>query len=66
MGPIGCPETSVWNHHCRLHKIPEQQISHLHRGGYLKSRMIQKHKAFSYILDDFPEVDLVESETCWK
>jgi hypothetical protein len=38
MGPIGCPETSVQNYHPKLHNIPEERRSHLHRGGSLKSR----------------------------
>jgi hypothetical protein len=39
MEPIGCPETSVTNYQFTLHNIPEEMISHLHRGGSLKSRM---------------------------
>jgi hypothetical protein len=26
MGPIGCPETSVWNYHCTLRTISEERI----------------------------------------
>jgi hypothetical protein len=37
VGPIGCPETLVWNHHSRLCNIPEERGSHVHRGGSLKS-----------------------------
>jgi len=29
MGPIGCPETSVWNYHSTLLNIPEECRSHL-------------------------------------
>jgi hypothetical protein len=36
--PIGCPETSVQNYNSTLCNIPEDRISHLHRGGSLKSR----------------------------
>jgi hypothetical protein len=38
MGPIGCSETLVHNHHSTLCNIPEERRSHLHRGGSLKSR----------------------------
>jgi hypothetical protein len=37
MGPIGCPETSVRNNGYTLHNVPEEQRSHLLRGGNLKS-----------------------------
>jgi hypothetical protein len=37
MGPIGSPETSVANYQYKLRKIPEERISHLRRGGSLKS-----------------------------
>lgn len=37
-GPMGCPETSVMNYHYRLRNIPEEQKSHILRGGTLKSR----------------------------
>jgi hypothetical protein len=37
MGPVGCPETSVQNYHSMLRNIPEERISHLHRGGSPKS-----------------------------
>jgi hypothetical protein len=30
MGPIGCPEMSVTNYQAALHKIAEEQGSHLH------------------------------------
>jgi hypothetical protein len=29
MGPIGCPETSVWNYHSTLDNIPEDRIAHI-------------------------------------
>jgi len=29
MGPIDCPETSVWNYHSTLRKIREERISQL-------------------------------------
>jgi hypothetical protein len=35
-GTIGCPETSVRNHHCSLRNSPEERISLLHCGGSLK------------------------------
>ena len=40
MGPIGCPETSVKYYHSTLRNIPEERISHQHRGGSLKSRVV--------------------------
>jgi hypothetical protein len=40
IGPIGCPETSVRNHHYSLPNNPEECISHLPRGGSLKSRIV--------------------------
>jgi hypothetical protein len=39
MGPIGCPETSVTNYHYSQRNNPEERISHLFRGGSLKSRI---------------------------
>ena len=38
-GPIGCPETSVWNYHFSLHSNSEESNSQLLRGGSLKSHM---------------------------
>jgi hypothetical protein len=38
MGPIGCPETSVRNHHYSLRNDPEERRSRLLHGGSLKSR----------------------------
>jgi hypothetical protein len=38
MKSIGCPETSVWKYQSTLRDIPEEHISHLRRGGGLKSR----------------------------
>jgi hypothetical protein len=38
VGPIGCPETSVRNYRYSLRSNPEERISHLLRGGSLKSR----------------------------
>jgi hypothetical protein len=38
MGPTGYPETSGQNYHSTLRNTPEERISHLHRGGRLKSR----------------------------
>jgi hypothetical protein len=38
MGPIGCPETSVRNHHYSLRNKPEERSSQLLRGGSLKLR----------------------------
>ena len=35
IGPIGCPETSVWNYHYSLRNNPEERSSHLLRGGSL-------------------------------
>jgi len=40
MGPIGRPETSVWNYHYSLRNTPEEHSSHLLRGGSLKSKQI--------------------------
>jgi hypothetical protein len=39
MGPIGCPETSVWNYLYTLRNIPEERRSYLHRGGSLISHI---------------------------
>jgi len=36
MGPIGCPKTSVGNHHYLMHNSPEGSISHLHPGRSFK------------------------------
>ena len=41
MGPIGCRETSLKNYCHTLRKIPKERISHVHRGGILKSREFQ-------------------------
>ena len=38
MGQRGCPETSVSIYHYTLRNFPEERISHLLRGGSLKSR----------------------------
>jgi hypothetical protein len=38
MGPIGCPEVSVQNHHPTLHNIALKPGPHLHRGRSLKTR----------------------------
>jgi hypothetical protein len=38
MEPTGCPETSVRNYHYSLCDNPEEESSHLLRGGSLKSR----------------------------
>jgi len=27
MGPISCPEKSLWNYHCTLRNIPEERRS---------------------------------------
>ena len=37
---IVCTETSVTNYQSMLRNIPEEQSSHLHRDGSLKSRMV--------------------------
>ena len=37
-GPKSCPETSVQNYYSTPRTILEEFISHLHRGGSLKSR----------------------------
>ena len=39
MEPIGCPETSVRNHHYSLCNNPEDHSSHLLSGGSLKSHL---------------------------
>jgi hypothetical protein len=36
-----CPETSVWNDHSALYNASEDRMSHLHRGGNLKSRSLK-------------------------
>jgi hypothetical protein len=41
MGPIGCPDTSVRNHHHSLHNNPDEGSSHQLLGGSLKSHMVQ-------------------------
>jgi len=38
MEPIGCSETSVRIYHYSLRNDPEERISHLLRGGSVKSR----------------------------
>jgi hypothetical protein len=38
---ICCPQTSARNYHHTLGNIPEERISHLHRGGSLNSRIIE-------------------------
>ena len=40
MGPMGCPETSVRNYHYTLRNNLEQRISHVLRGGSVKSRVV--------------------------
>jgi hypothetical protein len=40
MGPICCQETLVHNYQSTPRNIPEEQRSHLHRGGSLKSRIL--------------------------
>jgi hypothetical protein len=40
MRPIGCPETSVRNHHYSLRNNPEERRAHLLCGGSLKSRLV--------------------------
>jgi hypothetical protein len=40
IGPIRCPETSVKAYYSTLRNIPEGSISHQHRGGGRKSRII--------------------------
>jgi hypothetical protein len=44
MGQIGCPETSVTTYLSQLRNIPEEQRSHLHRGGNLKSRKVKNRQ----------------------
>ena len=41
IGPIGCFETSLWNYHSTLRKIPKESRSHLNCGGSLKSTAVQ-------------------------
>jgi hypothetical protein len=48
MGPLGCPETSVRNYHCKLRNIPEERRSHLLRGGSLISQTFQIWKLTSW------------------
>jgi hypothetical protein len=40
MGSIGCPETSVKDYHTRLCHVPEECRYHQHRGGSLKSLIL--------------------------
>jgi hypothetical protein len=49
MGPIGSPETSVRNYHYSLCNNPEEQSSHLLRGGSLQSRVSPSTELFSVI-----------------
>jgi len=46
MGPTGCPETSVSNHHNALRNNPEEHSYHLFRGR--KPEISQKAKIFNY------------------
>jgi hypothetical protein len=39
-GPIRCPETSAKDYHSTLPNTPEERTSHQHRGGNLKSRLV--------------------------
>ena len=40
IGLRSCPDTSVTNYQSTMRNIPEERISHLHRGWSLKSRQI--------------------------
>jgi hypothetical protein len=42
MGPIRCPETSVKDYHLTLRNNPKERTSHQHRGGSLKSRVLEE------------------------
>ena len=44
LGPIGCPETSLTNHHSTPHNITEDRRSHSRHGGSFKSRILQYHQ----------------------
>jgi hypothetical protein len=52
MGQICCPETSVNNYHTTLRNASEERRSHQHRGGSLKSRLLQTHVFSSLQLKD--------------
>jgi len=45
-GPIDCLETSVMNYLSTMHNNPEEHISHLHRGGSLKSSKFRNIQIF--------------------
>jgi hypothetical protein len=53
VGPVDCPETSVQNYHLALRNIAEERISHPHRGGMLKSRIILRISDLTAII--FPQ-----------
>jgi hypothetical protein len=44
MGLISCLETSVKDHQSTLRNIPEEQRSHLHRGGSLKYKHLAQFR----------------------
>jgi len=70
MGPLDCPETSVRNCHSKLHNNPEERISHLHRGGSLKSRKFRNIQTllFKFFISNcsfniaVPNSDYISSE----
>jgi hypothetical protein len=69
MQPIGCPETSITNHHSMLRKIPEWEWSHLHHAGSRKSYKLTNYLQTRH-LDlkgpKAPEKILRKLESLWK
>jgi hypothetical protein len=57
IGPIRCPETSVKDYHSTLRNTTEQRSCHQHRGGSLKSQLLQYVHFYSlcYIYDPLPK-----------
>jgi hypothetical protein len=53
MEPIGCPETSVRNHHYSLRNNPEEHSSQVLGGGSLKSSTEKNSIFFSLFKDSF-------------
>jgi hypothetical protein len=50
MGPIGYPDTLVRNYHSTVNETPEECISHLPRGGSLRSRILHEFFfTFNYV-----------------
>jgi hypothetical protein len=60
MGPIDCPESSVWNYHYWLLNNPEEHSSHILRCGSQKSGTILR---FSLLQVDLLRPGLTISDT---